>query len=583
MTRLLGLLHAQGRTAELAADHLAQCPQRQLTVALQGLPLWQDAGLATLAQQQGHAVALLEGYHRHGAEVLQHLNGGFALAVHDIVKDCTMLACDRSGIVPLYHAVSGEGLAVGTRADQVAAQPGVDGGLHPQALYDYLYFHVVPGPETIYSGVRRLQPGECLMWQAGRARIEPYWEMEYREEGLEGSPAEWRQHFLELVRGAVCRRIIGGVNVGAFLSGGTDSSTVSGMLSQLREEPARTYSIGFDAPGYDEMEYARLVARHFGTDHHEYYVTAEDVVAAVPQIAAHFDQPFANASAVPTYYCARMAKEDGIERLLAGDGGDELFGGNYRYAKQQMFSWYERVPAALRRLAVEPVLLRTPIGSSGPARKLVSYIQQAALPMPERMESYNLLDRLGPQRILTDAAMARIDTGAPLQLLRETYHGAHAGHILNRMLAVDMRFTLADSDLPKVTGACGLAGVEVDFPFLDDDLVDFSARLPTREKVRGTRLRHLFKEALRGFLPDEVLTKKKQGFGLPFGLWLVEHPGLRELTHDSLASLKQRDLVRPGFIDELLGRHREEHAAYYGTMIWTLLMLEQWITERERH
>ncbi len=238
-------------------------------------------------------------------------------------------------------------MVFGTRADQVAAQPGVDGGLHPQALYDYLYFHVVPGPETIYSGVRRLQPGECLHWQAGQARIEPYWVMEYQEEGLEGSPAEWRGRFLDLVREGVHRRADGGVKVGAFLSGGTDSSTVTGMLSQLGEGPARTYSIGFDAPGYDEMEYARLVARHFNTDHHEYYVTAEDVVAAVPQIAAHFDQPFANASAVPAYYCARMAKEDGVQRLLAGDGGDELFGGNERYAKQKIFDWYNHVPEAI--------------------------------------------------------------------------------------------------------------------------------------------------------------------------------------------------------------------------------------------
>jgi asparagine synthase (glutamine-hydrolysing) len=197
--------------------------------------------------------------------------------------------------------------------------------------------------------------------------------------------------------------------------------------------------------------------------------------------------------------------------------------------------------------------------------------------MPERMETYNLLDRLGPERILSDDYLARINRGMPMTLLRETYHGAHAGHMLNRMLAVDMRFTLADSDLPKVTGACDLAGIEVAFPFLDEPLMEFAAALPPHEKVRGTRLRHLFKEALREFLPAEILTKKKQGFGLPFGLWLVEHRGLRELTGDSLASLKGRGMVRPEFIDELLGRYQDEHAAYYGTMVWTLLMLEQWL------
>ena len=583
MNHLFGML---GASRDLlsglqAPGGMARCEQRQLMAAMEGVPVWRDEELANLARQQGHAQALLEGYHRHGGQVLQHLYGGFAMVIKDGVADRVLLATDRTGIVPLFHGDMAGGLIFGSRADQVASHPEVDGNLNPQALYDYLYFHVVPGPETVYGGVRRLQPGECLHWEAGRARIEPYWVMEYREDGLSGTPAEWRERFLELVRDAVRRRACGDVQVGAFLSGGTDSSTVSGMLGQVQDAPARTYSIGFDAPGYDEMEYARLVARHFGTEHHEYYVTAEDVVGGVPRVAAHFDQPFANASAVPAYYCARMAKNDGIERLLAGDGGDELFGGNYRYAKQQMFAWYERVPAFLRRGMVEPLLLASPLGNMGPMRKLGNYVRQARLPMPERMETYNLLDRLGPERILSDAYLARIDRAVPMDLLRETYHGAHAGHMLNRMLAVDMRFTLADSDLPKVTGACDLAGIEVAFPFLDDELMAFSACLPPREKVKGTRLRHLFKEALQGFLPPEILTKKKQGFGLPFGLWLVEHRGLRELTGDSLSSLKGRGIVRPEFIDELLGRHQAEHAAYYGTMVWTLLMLEQWLAARE--
>jgi asparagine synthase (glutamine-hydrolysing) len=584
MNPLLGML-ARGNGASAgwhAPAGIARCEQRHLAAGLEGQPVWHDADLALLARQEGDARALLEGYRRHGEAVLQVLHGGFALAIHDPDANFALFASDRIGIVPLFHAQTDAGLVFGSRADQVAAQPGVDASLHPQALYDYLYFHVVPGPESVYQGVRRLQPGECLRWQDGKVRTEPYWVMEYREDGAQGSPAQWRARFRELVREAVRKHAGGEVQVGAFLSGGTDSSTVSGMLGQVQEAPARTYSIGFDAPGYDEMDYARLVSRHFGTEHHEYYVTADDVVAGVPRVAAHFDQPFANASAVPAYYCARMAREDGIGRLLAGDGGDELFGGNYRYAKQQMFAWYSQAPAFLRRFAIEPLLLDSPLGKLGPMRKLGNYVRQARLPMPERMETYNLLDRLGPERILTDDYLARIDQGVPMALLRETYHGAHAGHMLNRMLAVDMRFTLADSDLPKVTGACGLAGIEVAFPFLDEDLMLFAATLPPREKVRGTRLRHLFKEALRDFLPPEILTKKKQGFGLPFGLWLAEHPGLRELTGDSLASLKQRGMIRPAFIDELLDRHHAEHAAYFGTMVWTLLMLEQWLAAREK-
>lgn len=585
MSHLYGLLGSDRQPiADLRAPAgPASSAEHRVLVALEGAPVWRDRELADLAREQGDAIALLEGYVRHGANVLEHLSGGFALLIQDGAANRMLLATDRVGIVPLFFASRSDGLVFGCRADQVAAHPEVDGGLNPQALYDYLYFHVVPGPETVYGGVRRLQPGECLRWEAGQARIEPYWSMEYREDGLAGTPSEWRERFFDLVLDAVRRRANGTKQVGAFLSGGTDSSTVSGMLGRLQESPPRTYSIGFDVPGYDEMEYARLVSRHFGTEHHEYYVTAEDVVAGVPLVASHFDQPFANASAVPAYYCARMAREDGIECLLAGDGGDELFGGNYRYAKQQMFEWYGRVPGALRRGLVEPLLLGSPLGRLGPLRKLGNYVRQARLPMPERMETYNLLDRLGPERILSEEYLARVDRGMPMALLRETYQGAHAGHMLNRMLAVDMRFTLADSDLPKVTGACELAGIEVAFPFLDDDLMAFSACLPPREKVRGTRLRHLFKEALREFLPAEILTKKKQGFGLPFGLWLVEHPGLRELTGDSLSSLKGRGIVRPEFIDELLGRHQAEHAAYYGTMVWTLLMLEQWLAARGKN
>lgn len=584
MSHLFGqLTGAAGETAASwrAATAVAHCAERRLAVALEGLPVWRDGDLARLARERGDARALLEGYHRHGDAVLQDLHGSFALALQDAGADLVLLATDRVGGVPLFHAGTDSGLVFGSRAGQVAAQPGVDAELHPQALYDYLYFHVVPGPETVYQGVRRLQPGECLRWQGGRARVDPYWVMEYREDQARGDPASRREEFRERVRDAVRQRAQGDVPVGAFLSGGTDSSTVSGMLGQVLGAPARTYSIGFDAPGYDEMEYARLVSRHFGTEHHEYYVTAEDVVTGVPLVAGHFDQPFANASAVPAYYCARMAREDGIGRLLAGDGGDELFGGNYRYAKQQMFAWYGRIPASLRRFGIEPLLLDTPLGRLGPMRKLGNYVRQARLPMPERMETYNLLDRLGPERILTDEYLSRIDRGVPMALLRETYHGAHAGHMLNRMLAVDMRFTLADSDLPKVTGACGLAGIEVAFPFLDERLMAFAASLPTREKVRGTRLRYLFKDALRDFLPPEILTKKKQGFGLPFGLWLATHPGLQELTGDSLSSLKQRGIVRPAFIDELLDRHHAEHATYFGTMVWTLLMLEQWLAARE--
>ena len=207
----------------------------------------------------------------------------------------------------------------------------------------------------------RLLPGEYLIYRKGRIETQRYWEMQFLEDRKRPFQ-ELKEDFLGVLRSSV-REAAGGEEVGAFLSGGTDSSTIAGMLGEVTGEPARTYSIGFDASGYDEMAYARIAAKHFGTRHREYYVTPDDIVTAIPQIAAVFDQPFGNSSAVPAFYCARMARDDGLSRMLGGDGGDELFGGNTRYAKQYLFSLYEQVPRLLRKAIIEPVVLGIPGGA----------------------------------------------------------------------------------------------------------------------------------------------------------------------------------------------------------------------------
>ena len=297
---------------------------------------------------------------------------------------------------------------------------------------------------------------------------------------------------------------------GAFLSGGTDSSTVSGFLAEVTGAPARTYSIGFDAAGYDEMAYARIAARHFHTDHHEYYVTPADVVEAIPIVAAAYGQPFGNASAIPTYFCAKLARADGVARMLGGDGGDELFGGNTRYAKQYQLSLYDRLPHAIRARGLEPLLLGVRGIEHVPLlRKARSYVAQAKLPMPERYESYNLLEHLGPANVLDGEFLASIDRTRPLALMREVYESAGAESLINRMLALDLKFTLADNDLPKVTRMCDAAGVDVAFPMLHESVVDFASALPPDFKLRRTKLRYFFKEALRGFLPEEISDQGK--------------------------------------------------------------------------
>jgi asparagine synthase (glutamine-hydrolysing) len=385
-----------------------------------------------------------------------------------------------------------------------------------------------------------------------------------------------REEFLHLLRESITSQLDGS-EVGCFLSGGTDSSTVAGILGEVTGVPARTFSIGFDAEGYDEMEYARIAARHFHTDHHEYYITPDDLVRSIPQVAAYYDQPFGNSSALAAYYCARNAKSAGVQRMLAGDGGDELFGGNTRYAKQRVFGWYDAIPATLKGV-LEPALC----GWSGPRRipilrKAASYVEQASVPMPDRLQTYNLLRRLGLDEVLTPAMRAQTDADAPLHQQREVWRQPSTASLVNRMLAFDWKYALADNDLPKVCGTAAMAGIVPGFPLLDDRLVDFSLRLDPNYKLRRLKLRWFFKEALRGFLPDAILAKKKHGFGVPFGVWTTRHAGLRTLAEQSLHSFADRNIVRATFIDALLARHLPEHPVYYGEMVWILMMLEQWL------
>jgi asparagine synthase (glutamine-hydrolysing) len=447
----------------------------------------------------------------------------------------------------------------------------------PQAIFDYLYFHVIPAPRTAFKGVHRLEGGHALVADPARDLRIRYWTPRFIA-APRPDPAGLAAEFRELIRLAVAREA-DPESVGCFLSGGTDSSTVAGLLGEVTRRPARTFSIGFDAEGYDEMKYARIAARHFATQHREHYLTPEELVRDIPAVAAHYDQPFGNSSALPAYHCARLAREDGVRKLLGGDGGDELFGGNTRYAKQKVFALYESIPRGLRR-SIESLLGTPSIDRVPLLRKAASYVRQARLPMPERMETYNLLVRLGADEVLEADFLASVDTAAPARAQRETYTASSAGSLIERMLEYDWKYTLADNDLPKVCGTAALAGIGVGFPFLDDEIVDFSLRLPASFKVRGLTLRHFFKAALRGFLPDEIIAKRKHGFGLPFGVWLTRHDALRDFARSSLGQLAKRGIVRPAFTTALMETKLADQPAFYGEMVWILMMLEQWLAAR---
>jgi asparagine synthase (glutamine-hydrolysing) len=565
-----------GLAAVGPADAIGAFELGDLRIAFHGHGFWRERDDAGMSPREV-CVRLADAYHRLGPEALSFVGGDFALALIDTSKQHALLAVDRMGVRNVVYRHEQDVLTFAATLDALAAYPHASHRVSPQALYDYVYFHMVPGPSTVFEGSLRLLPGHYLLARPGAASTRAYWTMQFEEEKADDPRAyaeEFRATLRSSVRGYMLRD-----ECGTFLSGGTDSSTVTGVLAAMAPAPVGTYSIGFDAAGYDEMQYARIAAAHFKTEHHEYYVTPQDVVSALPVLASEYDQPFGNASAVPTYYCAKLAQSAGIRRMLAGDGGDELFGGNARYARQHQLSLYEAVPSLLRSLVIEPLLGVPGMQGIPLARKGRSYVEQARLPMPQRYETYNLLERLGPESVFDADFLATVDTREPIARLSSAYEATNARSLVNRMMALDLRFTLADNDLPKVTRMCDQAGVDVAFPLLHDSVVDFSAGLPPRLKLRGTQLRYFFKEALRGFLPDEILRKQKHGFGLPAGPWLVSHAPLHALARDALASLGRRGIFRRPFLDELIERQLHQHPGYYGTMVWILMMLELWFVE----
>ena len=519
------------------------------------------------------AAKWIDGYRRYGKDVVRHVRGSWSVVIIDLEQRTVIAAVDRFGSRGLCFTSHGGQLAFATRADEV---PAASREIDPQAVYDYLYHHFIPAPQTIFRSVSRLGSADRLVATAREVTSERYWIPNFRP--IAATLAARKEEFLDTLAAAV-RDCMAGGRTGCYLSGGTDSSTVAGMATRVSGTAVDTFSIGFDAEGYDEMEYARIAARHFGTNHHEYYFKPSDLVENMPLVAAYYDQPFGNSSALPAFFCARLAHDCGITRMLAGDGGDELFGGNSRYATESLFAPFYRLPEPVKR-TLEGLVTALPVGGVPVLRKARRYVELARMPVPARLQSYNLLTRLGPESILSDAFLTQVDRTRPQRDEINYYALAQANSTLDRILAFEWKYILSDNDLPKVTGTAALAGVTAMFPLLDDRLVDFSMTLPPRLKVRGRRLRYFFKEALKGFLPDEIIRKRKHGFGLPFGVWLAEVAPLRELAHEALGSIEKRGWLLPNLREQLMGKRLREHAAYYGEMVWVLVMLELWLSRR---
>ena len=552
----------------------------KLCIALFGHPTWSEPDLAAAAARTSNADAALLGYRRHGREVLSRLHGECALIILDRERGEALIAIDRMGIQPMSFSVcKGRSVVFGTTSTSVARHPLVNATISQQGVFNYLFFYRVPAPGTIFTGISKLLPAQSLHVRKDGIDTQFYWQIPFGESAQVPRRA-LNDGLRECLRASVKRSVDGMEwdRVGTFLSGGLDSSTITGMVSECGRSPVKAFTIGFDTPGYDEREYAVAVAKHFGVEHRIYTVTPSDVMRAVTEIAAAYDEPFGNASAVPVYYCARFAKSEGVSTLIAGDGGDELFAGNASHLRMKIFDFYRRLPRFLQRGLIEPIVEHLPITSWDiVGRKLKSYVAQAKIPMPDRM--FGLEDDMTKRAAsaIEPDRLVEIDPLEPTKILREVYARPSRAAFEQRVHQLELQVVIADNDLRKVNRMCALAGIEVRYPMLDEEVVRFSAAIPPELLLRGLKLRAFFKRAMAGYLPKVTLGKRKHGFGLPVGPWLAHGTRLQQFAYDSLSSLEGRHLLRKEFVTNARERYRTNPEPINANLIWDLMMLELWV------
>lgn len=533
--------------------------------------------LSQAARSHAVALGLLQQWTATRTTDPSALSGRFAFAFWDSAADRLVALTDRFRTCSLVQAPVGRGgVALATDTRLFTATGLVERRSDPLALYHYLNFAYVPAPASAIRQVRTLRPAQRLDWRAGRLSLEDWWQPQYPAD-LGGSEAQ-RAEALRTRMVAVVSRY-GGAEAGgwgSYLSGGTDSTSIASILRARRAGPVRTFSVGFDEAGYDELGYAELAARELGLSPHEVRVSESDAVDALPRLAEAFDEPFGNSSAIPTFAGARLAAAHGVVDLVAGDGGDEIFGGNERYRKDVLFDLYRSAPVPLRWLGGGVSRLLAPLDWR-PANRVRNFVRRAVLPQPDRFYTDDAFASEHFAALLTPGFREQVTADASLALQREIYGQTRADDELHRVMQLDLAMTIADNDAVKVVRAARLAGVQVAFPYLDPELIDFTGRLPARDKVRGLNKRHLFKLATRDLVPQAIRDKRKQGFALPVSVWLARPGPMRELARDLLFSRRavERGVVEPRFVQALFDHHTRG-AWDHGQALHSLVMLELW-------
>jgi asparagine synthase (glutamine-hydrolysing) len=524
---------------------------------------------------EGDTEVIVHLYEDIGPRCVEALHGMFGLALWDQSERRLLLARDRVGKKPLYYADRPEALSFASELTALMQDPEISSDPDPAALDAYLAYRWVPAPASAFAAARKLPAATYMVLDETGVRTERYWRLDFSAKRSFASVAERNEATREQIRRAVRRRMIADVPLGAFLSGGVDSATVVAAMAEHSTEPVRTFSIGFTDDEYNELPQARLVADRFGTEHHE-FVVEPDAVEILPRIVRHYGEPFADPSAVPSFYVAEMARRE-VTVALNGDGGDETFAGYGRYAANVLLARADRVPAAARRLLQQVVALLPASGRiESPINRVRRGVSVLGLDAPDRYAAYmTQLNGLDRDQLYTPEYRRTLSETAVLEVIRAPWRESTANDIVDRMLDVDTVTYLTDDLLTKMDIATMAHSLEARSPLLDHEFMEFAASLVPSDKLSGRSYKVGLKDAVRGWVPDEILDAPKRGFRLPIHDWL--RTDLRDYARDVLLDpgAIQRGHFNRVYVERLLDEHTDRRADH-SQGIWTLLIYELW-------
>lgn len=508
-----------------------------------------------------------------GPAMLGRLRGMFAFALWDGRTRTLFLARDRLGKKPLVYSEDAEGIRFASELKSLTSDPSFDRTVDENSIDDYLTYQYVPHPRTIYRAAKKLPPAHYAIYRDGKLHVERYWRPAFAPE----STRRWDED-VEAVRETLTEatrlRMISDVPIGAFLSGGIDSTIIVGIMQQLSSTPVRTFSIGFPIAEYDETHYAQMAAKHLGTDHQELIVTP-DAVHVVHDLAHFYDEPFADSSAIPTYYVSQATRQH-VTVALTGDAGDELFLGYDRYEAARLGAWFDRLPKSLRKIAAAKWWQNIPTSGRQKstlrrAKRLLDAL--AASPRARYRQFVTIFSKDRRQRLYSEEFNRRITGNDPERWLESIYEDIPGRDFLTQTSYVDVNSYLPLDILNKVDIASMAHGLECRSPMLDHEFVDLVGRMPVDRKMQGMHRKVILKEAFAGFLPPEIRRRKKMGFGVPLDHWFRGE--LKPLLEETLFSAPDRGWFDQRAVRDLAEEHLSGRWDHSGRL-WSLVMLELW-------